>query len=135
MKLTIVDSNELIRDGLLLVLKEAYLIDSCEYATDIYEAIKKAENYPADLILLDLLLPEDLIGLAAIEKLRKLLPNSKIVIFSLLNVVRFKKKAFEAGADGYLSSNLNKEEFIQSMDQIIANKRIFGNFTLEQRIE
>lgn len=131
----IVDDHEIVLEGLKMLLEQSYCIDSCRCATDGYEALKAAEEFTADLILLDLSMPGGLDGLSTLEKLRKLQPQSKIVIFSMHDDVGYQKKAYKVGADGYLIKQLNREDLIQSLDQILANKKVFSDQVMEEDIE
>lgn len=135
MNLLIVDDHEIVRDGLSMILQHSYCIDAQEFACDGYEAIKIAESFPADLVLLDLSMPGGLDGISTLEKLRKKLPVAKIVIFSMFEDISFQKKAYEMGADGYLIKQLKRDALVQSLDQILANQRVFNNCVLESRIK
>ncbi|WP_244532614.1 response regulator [Mesobacillus persicus] len=128
----VVDDHEIVRDGLAMLLQQSFCIDSKKFASDGYEAIKLAEDFAADLILLDVSMPGGLDGLSTIEKLKKILPESKIVIFSMFDDIGYQKKAYDCGADGYLIKQLKKEELIESLDLILANKKVFTNQVLEE---
>jgi two-component system, NarL family, response regulator NreC len=130
MNIMIVDDHEVVREGLSLILEQAYCIDNLFYASDGYEAIQLAESFLADLVLLDLSMPGGLDGLATLEKLRKLLPEAKIVIFTMFDNIAFQKKAYEVGADGYLIKQLNKEAIIDSLDRILASYKVFDEHVL-----
>lgn len=126
MKILIVDDHEIIRDGLLMILKQSYCIDNCKQASEGYEAIKIAETFPADLVILDWSMPNGLDGVYALERLRKLLPEAKIVIFSMYDNMAFHKKAYELGADGFLIKQLKKDDLVQSLDRILASHKVFS---------
>lgn len=135
MRLMIVDDHEIIRDGLLMILEQAYCIDHCEFAKEGLEATQIAEHFPADLVLLDLSMPGGLDGFAILDRLRKSLPKSKIVIFSMYDEVGYQKRAFELGADGFLCKQLEKEQLIGSLDKILANQKVFNRLTKNSQIE
>lgn len=125
MNLMIVDDHEIVRDGLAMLLQQSFCIDAKICASHGYEALKIAEHFPADLVLLDLSMPGGIDGLTTLERLRKLLPEAKIVIFSMHDDIGYQKKAYEAGADGYLIKQLRKEDLIRSLDHILANHKVF----------
>jgi chemotaxis response regulator CheB len=52
-------------------------------ARDVLESLRLARLYSPDVILLDVMMPR-LTGLAALERLRRELPDTKIVVFSAL---------------------------------------------------
>lgn len=128
MNLMIVDDHEIVRDGLMMLLQQSYCIDGKICACDGYEALKAAEKFPADLVLLDLSMPGCLDGLTVLTRLRNLLPDAKIVIFSMHDEIACQKKAYESGADGYLVKQLKRDDLIESLDLILANQKVFdGN--------
>ncbi|RSD23034.1 response regulator transcription factor [Mesobacillus subterraneus] len=131
MNLMIIDDHEIVRDGLSMLLQQSFCIDGRICACDGYEAIKAAESFSADLVLLDLSMPGGLDGLTTLEKLRKLLPDAKIVIFSMHDDVGYQRKAYEAGADGYLIKQLKRDDLVQSLDQILANQKVFDTHVWE----
>lgn len=135
MNLMIIDDHEIVRDGLSMLLQQSYCIDGKICACDGYEAIKAAEGFQADLVLLDLSMPGGLDGLTTLERLRKMLPDAKIVIFSMHDDIGYQKKAFEAGADGYLIKQLKRDDLIQSLDRILANQKVFDTHVLENNLE
>lgn len=135
MKLLIVDDHEIVREGLSMILKQAYSIDAIEEASNGYDAIKLVEHYIPDLIFLDLSMPGGIDGLQTLEQLRKQLPHSKIVIFSMFEDIVFQRKAFGFGADGYLIKQLKRDLLIQSLDEILANKKVFGNISMDEAEE
>lgn len=131
MNLMIIDDHEIVRDGLSMLLQQSFCIDGRICACDGYEALKAAEQFPADLVLLDLSMPGGLDGLTTLESLRKMLPEAKIVIFSMHDDIGYQKKAFEAGADGYLIKQLKRDDLVQSLDRILANQKVFNKHVIE----
>lgn len=135
MNLMIVDDHEIVRDGLAMLLQQSFCIDAKIFASDGYEALKVAEHFPADLVLLDLSMPGGLDGLTTLERLRKIMPDAKIVIFSMYDDIGYQKKAYEAGADGYLIKQLKRDDLIQSLDQILANQKVFDSHVMDEEAE
>ncbi|MEW8972093.1 response regulator transcription factor [Mesobacillus jeotgali] len=131
MNLMIIDDHEIVRDGLSMLLQQSFCIDGRICACDGYEAVKAAAEFPADLVLLDLSMPGGLDGMTTLERLRKLLPDAKIVIFSMHDDIMYQKKAYEAGADGYLIKQLKRDDLIQSLDKILANQKVFDTHIWE----
>jgi two-component system, NarL family, response regulator NreC len=135
MNLMIINDHEILRDGLSMLLQQSFCIDGQICACDGFEAVKAAADFPADLVLLDLSMPGGLNGMTTLERLRKLLPDAKIVIFSMHDNVGYQKKAYEAGADGYLIKQLKRDDLIQSLDKILANQKVFDTPICEDEPE
>jgi two-component system response regulator NreC len=119
-----VDDHEIVRDGLSLLLKDAFPIHSILFASDGREAIQKATNFHVDLVIMDLSMPNGLDGFLALQELRKLIPKGKIIIFSMYDEIEYQKKAFEYGADGYLVKHLKSDAIIKSIRKILHGKKI-----------
>ncbi len=120
----IVDDHEVVRDGLALLLKDAFPIHSILFASDGREAIQKALNFNVDLVLLDISMPDGLDGLLTLQELRKIIPKGKIIIFSMYDDIGYQKRAFELGADGYLVKRLKSEAIIKAIQQILRGKKM-----------
>jgi two-component system, NarL family, response regulator NreC len=135
MNLMIINDHEIVRDGLSMLLQHSFCIDGQICACDGFEAVKAAADFPADLVLLDLSMPGGLDGMTTLERLRKLLPDAKIVIFSMHDDVGYQKKAYEAGADGYLIMQIKRDDLIQSLDKILANQKVFDTHICEDEPE
>lgn len=74
MKVLIVDDHEVVANGLALLLKDIFSVEYIIQDQDGRTAIKKAIEYPFDLIILDLSLPN---GLDGFEVLRNAFNFSK----------------------------------------------------------
>lgn len=131
MNVLIVDDHEIVRDGLALLLKDAFSIHSILFASEGREAIQKATNYPVDLIIIDLSMPDGLDGFHALPELRKLIPKGKIIVFSMYDEIGYQKKAFELGADGYLFKNLRSDDIIKLIEQVLQGKKQANEKLLE----
>ncbi|MEH7443578.1 response regulator transcription factor [Bacillus sp. JJ1122] len=131
MNVLIIDDHEIVRDGLSVLLEKSFCIDERICACDDYEGLKAAEQFPADLVLLEVSMLTRFDGPSTLDKLRKKLPEAKIVIYSMRDDIGYQKKLYEAGADGYLIKLHNRDEFVQSLDRILANQKVFDTFELK----
>ncbi|WAA13125.1 response regulator transcription factor [Fervidibacillus halotolerans] len=124
MNVLIVDDHEIVREGLALLLKDAFPIQSLKFASEGREAIQKAFQNSFDLVLLDLSMPDGLDGLLTLKELRGILPKAKIVIFSMYDEVEYQMKAMEYGADGYLVKRFKSDEIIHYLQSILKGEKI-----------
>lgn len=135
MNALIVDDHEIVRDGLALLLKDAFPIHSILFASDGREALQKATNNDIDFVMLDLSMPNGLDGLHTLKELRKLVPNGKIIIFSMYDEIDYQKKAFEYGADGYLVKQLKSEAIIKYIEEILQGKKIANDTIFDANVQ
>ena len=81
-RVLIVDHHEQIRRLVRAFLLSEFGFQICGEAVDGYEAIMKAQLLKPDLIVLEVAIPR-LNGVQAAPKLRKLLPKTPIILFTL----------------------------------------------------
>src|ERR1700688_2704900 len=67
-------------------------------------AVEKAENLKPDLIILDLVMPV-MTGLDAAPLLRELLPDTRIILFTVQEGSELERLALAAGIDAVVSKN------------------------------
>jgi len=88
------------------------------------EVLRCAEKEKADLILLDLVLPE-MGGLDVLKELKKSGKHNaklKIIVFSNLDSDEDKTKAFRRGADGFISKTKHTpSELVEEIKKILEN--------------
>lgn len=134
MNVLIVDDHEIVRDGLAILLKDSFSIDSILFASEGREAIQQATNHDIDLVLMDLSMPNGLDGLSALRDLRRLVPKGKIIIFSMYDEVEYQRRAFELGADGFLIKRLKSDDIIDSIRLILHGKKIANYPLLDKEV-
>jgi DNA-binding NarL/FixJ family response regulator len=81
-RVLIVDHHEQIRSLVRAFFLSEFGFQICGEAVDGYEAIMKAQLLKPDLIVLEVALPR-LNGVEAAPKIRKLLPKTPIILFTL----------------------------------------------------
>ena len=116
-QILIVDDEAEIRDTLTEALK-VYGYRATAVATAI-EAEKSVGEHPPDLVISDLQL-EDSDGMILIEKLRKALPNTPII---LLTGVQFDpevaRDVLGKAVSAYLCKTASLKEILQAVEQLI----------------
>lgn len=100
-RVMIVDDHFMVRDGLKVFLS-AYpdFVLSAE-ASCGEEALRLCAQYPTDVILMDLKLPE-MSGIASTREIRTRHPHTQVIILTNYVGSEQVRKAFKAGAVGYL---------------------------------
>jgi len=93
-------------------------------ATTGKEALNRAAKENADVMLLDLVLPElgGLEVLKEIKKSGKYNPGLKVIIFSNLDSEEEKSSALKYGADGFIpKTKYTPSELVEEVKKIIGN--------------
>lgn len=80
-----------------------------EYASDFSSGLRKIEDYSYDCILLDIMLPGGN-GLDILREIRKLNPETSVIILSAKDAVDDKVAGLDLGADDYLAKPFHLTE-------------------------
>ena len=90
-------------------------------ASDGLAGIRKAEELQPDLILLDIGLPT-LNGMEAARRIRKLAPDSKIIIVSQESSADVVQEALSLGASGYVVKTRAATELLAAVEAVLMGK-------------
>lgn len=110
-KVVIVDDHTIIRDGIKALMRDNEEIEIVGEASNGKELIQLLPNLAADVILMDINMPE-MDGFEATGYLREKFPDKKVLVLSMLDHENYISKVFEAGASGYLLKNTGREEMV-----------------------
>lgn len=109
------------RGGLRSLLQSRYPDAELAEAGDGAAAIRCAEEFKPDLIILDIHLP-DQSGIAVAREVMAHVPSAKVIILSAEPDLRYVKEALKAGALGYLLKTNAPEELPVAMNAVLAGK-------------
>ena len=90
--------------------------------SDGLEGVQKAEELKPDLILLDIGLPT-LDGFEVARRIRKLVPESRIVFLSMEDSADLVQEALSMGARGYLEKARSAGEILAAVDAVCQGKQ------------
>jgi DNA-binding response OmpR family regulator len=108
-RILVVEDDPIIRQTVVYALKRAGFEASS--SGDGIEALWMARETPADLILLDLMLP-GIDGFEFAHELRKTDPDVAIVMVTALGEERDTVRGLDAGADDYVTKPFSMEELL-----------------------
>jgi DNA-binding NarL/FixJ family response regulator len=116
-RIEIVEDNDVVRDGLQLLINSmsdhtvvgAY--DSCE------KAIKNINRDQPEVILMDLDLP-GMNGIEGIQRIKKTHPDVNIIVLTVHEDSEMVFEALCAGASGYITKNANHSRLLDAIDEV-----------------
>ena len=112
-RLLIVDDERLDREGIQRQLDwEQYGIVETMTAKSATDALKKLENFPADLVYTDIKMP-GINGIELGEKIRQILPDTVVIFISGYDDFQYAKSALNLGALDYVLKPVRTEELIE----------------------
>jgi DNA-binding NarL/FixJ family response regulator len=91
-------------------------------ASDGLEAVRKADEFKPEIILLDIGLPK-LNGLEAANRIAQSVPDSKIVFLTSQNDADVVKRALSNGATGYVLKVDAKTELLAAIVAVLQGRR------------
>jgi DNA-binding NarL/FixJ family response regulator len=113
-RLLIVDDHPVVRDGLSGIFAGDPDFEVVGQAANGVEAVTQAQELQADVVLMDLRMPE-MGGVEAIKQLRKRTPSAHVIVLTTYDTDSEVLSAIEAGATGYLLKDAPREELIRAV--------------------
>jgi DNA-binding NarL/FixJ family response regulator len=113
----LVDDHPVVRAGYRKLLERQpgyHVVAEAESAAAAYRAYRKTQP---DIVIMDLSLP-GASGLEAIRRIRGFDRAARILVFTMHQGAHFALKAFEAGANGYVTKSSPPTELIAAMESI-----------------
>jgi len=100
-KILIADDHEVVRHGVRDLLGSQPGWEVCHEAATGREAVKMIEDGQPDVAVLDLSMP-GLNGMDVARQIRKVSPDTKIIIFTMHETEELVREVFRAGAQAYV---------------------------------
>ncbi|MCC3157658.1 response regulator transcription factor [Hymenobacter sp. 15J16-1T3B] len=120
-RLLLVDDHTIIRDGIQALLADVPDFQVVGQARNGRELLDMLPDTPADVVLMDLNMPE-MSGFEAVPLLRQQFPQVRVLILSMLDHEKYVHQVLEAGALGYVLKNASKEEIVYAIRTVAAGK-------------
>jgi DNA-binding NarL/FixJ family response regulator len=122
-RILIVDDLEQIRKLIRAYLDEETEFLVCGEATDGLDAIDKAQNLKPDLIILDASMPR-MNGIEAAPKLKKLLPETPIILFTFHENMMHGFAADEIGVDAVVTKDRGMFPLKESVKALLQRRHL-----------
>jgi len=124
-RIAIIDDHDIIRAGIKSVLEKHTQYTVCAEAADADAALKVAEEFKPDIMLLDISMPK-VSGLDVISRIKRASPKTKIIIISVYKLGAYILKALRCGVNGYINKDNVAEELIPALSRVLAGDTYFG---------
>src|SRR5262245_5187254 len=113
-RLLIVDDHPVVRDGLRVAFTGEPDIEVVGEAANGREAVEQVAALQADVVLMDLRMPE-LDGVRAIRRLKESASQARVIVLTTFDTDGDVLPAIEAGATGYLLKDAPTEELLRAV--------------------
>jgi DNA-binding NarL/FixJ family response regulator len=121
-RVMVIDDHQVVRQGVVSMLRIAGEIEVVGQAANAPEAIRKAKELAPDVVLLDIRLP-GADGWDVCRTLTTLLPDTHVIMLTSFEDEDYLFKALRAGARGYLLKTASHEEIIEAIRAVTVGKR------------
>jgi DNA-binding NarL/FixJ family response regulator len=121
-RIVLVEDHTLFREGLKALLSLEPDFEIVGEAEDGLKAIQCVERFKPDIVLLDLTMPR-LNGMEAIREMKKISPETKVVVLTAHRSQEFVHATLRAGASGYVLKDADHAELLLAMRSVVKDKR------------
>ena len=121
-KVLVVDDHAVVRAGLKLLIDAEGDLEAVGEAGTAKDAIFEARSLKPDVILLDVVMP-DQSGLEIVPQLVHENPEAKILVLSMQDEPSYVREAFESGASGYVLKEAADAEVVAAIREAAGGGR------------
>lgn len=132
-RVLIVDDHEVVRDGLKRMLDERADAVAFGDASTAVEALRLAREQDWDVTVLDLSLGNRS-GLEVLKDLKQVRPSLPVLVLTMHTEEQYARRAFKAGAAGYISKDSPRAELIAAIEKVIKGGRYVSPSLAERLI-
>jgi two-component system response regulator NreC len=121
-RVLIVDDHAVVRAGLRLLVDTEDDLEAVGEAGSAREAIFEARSLEPDVVLMDVVMP-DQSGLEAVPQLLHEHPETKVLVLSMQDDPRYVREAFAVGAKGYVLKEAADSELVAAIREVARGGR------------
>lgn len=125
-RILLTDDHDVLLFGTSIILKEIIPKAEIHFSYSLQQALSILSNEKFDLILLDIDIPGGN-NVGMIQKIKKLSPSVRILMFSSYDERIYAISYLQAGADGYLNKHCSKKQLQIAVNEILTGKQYFSS--------
>ncbi|MGD0297748.1 MAG: response regulator transcription factor [Bryobacteraceae bacterium] len=128
-RILIVDDHEVVRAGVMRIVEQPDIVFG--QASDARQALKLVREQDWDLAVLDIALG-DRSGLELLKELKQTRSKLPVLILSMHSEEQYARRAFQAGAAGYITKDSPGEELVKAVHKVMEGGRYVNSATAER---
>ena len=132
-RILIVDDHAVVREGVKKILDEIPGISASGEASTASEALRLIRDEEWSAVVLDLSLGARS-GLETLKELKQLRPKLPVLIFSMHSEEQYARRAFKAGAAGYVTKDSPRAEIAKAINKIIGGGKYVSQNLAEKLV-
>jgi DNA-binding NarL/FixJ family response regulator len=126
MRILIADDHAMVAAGIQAILKLEPAFEVLKPVENGREVLKRLETEPADLILMDINMPE-MNGIDCTRRVKELYPCIKVIMLTMYNRKQFIRELIEIRADGCVLKNNTGKELLTAIERVSSGKTYFDH--------
>jgi DNA-binding NarL/FixJ family response regulator len=124
LRIVVADDHEIVRRGLVSLLKSHAGWEVCGEARDGREAVEKVKDLEPEIVILDIGMP-NLNGLEAARQMAHNNPESKLLILTISDADEIVRAVLDAGARGFVLKSDAARDLVAAVEALQSNKTFF----------
>jgi len=125
-RILLADDHEIVREGVRAMIDRQPGWEICGEASTGREAVEQAEKLKPGLVIMDIGMPE-LNGLEATRQIKRILPETEVLIFTANETEEIVRQVFQAGARGYLLKTEAGKHLIPALEMLSKHRTYFSS--------
>src|SRR5260370_40223144 len=121
-RILIIADHAVVRDGVKRIFEEQPGVTAFGEASTGPEAVNLVRQQPWDVAVLDLSLG-GASGLEVLKELKQVRPKLPVLILSMHSEEQYARRAFRAGAAGYITKDNSRAELVAAVNKVIEGGR------------
>jgi DNA-binding NarL/FixJ family response regulator len=122
-KILIADDHPLLREAIRRTFEQRKDIEVLAEASDGEEAVKLSSEYKPDVVVMDIVMPK-LSGIEATKQIKKVSPNTRVLILTAYDDDRYIIGLLESGAVGYLLKSAPGRDLVEAVRAVYAGESV-----------
>src|SRR6202158_3645608 len=132
-RILIVDDHAVVRDGIKKIFDEQPDAIAFGQAGTAAEALSLVRDEVWDVVVLDLSLGARS-GLEVLKELKQIRPRLPVLILSMHSEEQYARRAFKAGAAGYITKDSPRAELVRALNKVAAGGRYVSHALAEELV-
>jgi two-component system response regulator NreC len=121
-RILLVDDHAVLRSGLRLLLEREEGLEPVGEAGTAEDAVRSLPRLQPDVVVIDVEMP-GIGGIDGAARIRERAPGVRILVLSMHDRPQDVRRAFDAGADGYLPKAAADEDLVRAIKAVAAGER------------
>jgi DNA-binding NarL/FixJ family response regulator len=126
LRILIADDHDVVREGTRALIERQPGWEVCGVAATGHEAVEQALALKPDIVVMDMTMPE-LNGLDAAVQIKRRLPQTEILIFSVHQTDELIREVFKAGAKSFIFKSEANHFLVEAIQSLSEHKPFVTN--------